>query len=111
MLYKDFMIDDWVRIEDGSMSQICAVDTFFVKVKGLGNIKIFSFDAIPLTPEILEKNFPTPEDGVIWWKENGIIGYWIKIEYGLTTLTILLDYVHQLQHALRLCEIEKEIEL
>ena len=76
-------------------------------------------ERIPLTPEILEKNgltlsfngnfFPedkhyvleiSVEDGYIFWTINGH-------EYGLMPLR----YVHELQHALNLCGIEKEIEL
>ncbi len=66
---------------------------------------------LPLTPEILEKNFPNTDDGVIWWKEDGIKGFWIEIEYGLSKFMASLDYVHELQHALRLCGIEQDIKI
>ena len=80
---------------------------------------------IPLTVEILEKNGLEKDDhgrlngeyfdedknrdleisvddktGEIWWSYNWD-EYWI----------IRLRYVHELQHALRLCEIEKKIIL
>ncbi len=81
---------------------------------------------IPLTQEILEKNYGKEtqvgisdkpcwgEMGAIWstmlWKcENS---FWLEVSTiasGFVKKHIL--YVHELQHALRLCGIEKEIEL
>jgi hypothetical protein len=82
-------------------------------------------EPIPLTPEILEKNGLEKDNhgrlygeyfdedinrdleitvdsktGEVWWSYNWD-EYWI----------IRLKYVHQLQHALRLCGIDKTIEL
>ena len=76
----------------------------------------YYFEPIPLTREILVKNgfdferhaFPEDEhfaleiyidDGVRWTVNC--------YEYDI----LLLEYVHQLQHALKLCGIEKEITL
>ena len=67
---------------------------------------------IPLTSEILEKNFVNE-------RRNGYIS-WIKDEYCETCFDIEMlinstiiekqfEYVHKLQHALRICGIEKEI--
>ena len=84
-------------------------------------------EAVPLTTEILEKNgFDTSdpevkqyhftEDGQSYHfslrqmynqKDNKPNGYSF---YAFSVLTII-KYVHQLQHALRLCGIEKEIVL
>lgn len=72
---------------------------------------------IPLTPEILEKNglendplgcyFDEDEQMAleISSTEEGI--YW-TINYNEYCI-LKLEYVHQLQHALKLCEISKEI--
>lgn len=81
---------------------------------------------IPLTAEILEKNgfdisdkevmqYHFEEDGEkyhfslrqMYDKDGKPHGYSF---YAFNVLT-LLDYVHELQHALRLCGIKKEIEL
>ena len=81
---------------------------------------------IPLTVEILEKNgfdvsdkevmqYHFEEDGEkyhfslrqMYDKDGKPHGYSF---YAFNVLT-LLDYVHELQHALRLCNIDKEIEL
>ena len=86
-------------------------------------------DPIPLTPEILEKNgfkmvldinkLPTYR---IKWTRNpnlyftiftGVDGYWNPVGFGVTIggVNEEVDYVHQLQHALRICRINKEIVL
>ncbi len=92
-----------------------------------------SIDPIPITPEILEKNgfsFCT-RDGGYYLYETMSCGFdvevilfdvvnkyeSIQLHIGDTndTATYLhlmeCNYTHQLQHALRLCGIEKEIEL
>ena len=86
-------------------------------------------DPIPLTPEILEKNgfemvldkdkLPTYR---IKWTRNpnlyftvftGVDGYWNPVGFGVTIAGVngAIDYVHQLQHAMKLCGINKEIVL
>lgn len=90
-------------------------------------------EPIPLTPEILEKNdfkkFPflhiEGQHQWTWWGNTLISvilwcrelnddtkdGMMLKIEAPTSTLCIKVNYVHELQHALRLCGIEKEIIL
>lgn len=95
-----------------------------------GGIWCEFLDPIPLTPEILEKNGFETKDNAHYYsagkiielllEEHPFIGYsihWVKtietinpigqqcfIDYYIANL----EYVHQLQHALRLCGIEKE---
>lgn len=92
-----------------------------------------SFSPIPLTPEILERN-GFKYDGMTYWKLKGKDGLFIKVcpvqpnnddwwhpsitgfEVNNRISDILMEgveqvYVHQLQHAMRLCGIEKEIIL
>ena len=66
---------------------------------------------VPLTDEILEKNFPEPTDGITWYPEEGGFNCHTYVPDCEINAFGLFKYVHQLQHALRLCEIEKEIEL
>ena len=86
-------------------------------------------EPIPLTPEILEKNgfeMVSDKNGVpiyrIKWPINrdyyfsvwtGLDGYWNPVGFGVTIGGVQgdVDYVHQLQHALKLCGINKEIVL
>lgn len=95
--------------------------------KHFGNIgEISRIQPIPLTDEILEKNgfsgegynmgivgfsvepIPDEKDGyeVFIWKDMCL-----QIKHGFTHFKKYIKYVHQLQHALRLCGIEKEIML
>jgi hypothetical protein len=89
-------------------------------------VRIGLLQPIPLTFEILEKNgfdvsdkevmqYHFEEDGEkyhfslrqMYDKDGTPHGYSF---YAFNVLT-LLDYVHELQHALRLCGIDKEIEI
>jgi hypothetical protein len=63
------------------------------------------FVGYPLTAEILEKNFPDPEI-VCWYPDNNTYRIIIGDDVALN-----IKYIHELQHALRLCGIEKEIVL
>lgn len=85
---------------------------------------------IPLTPEILEKNGFVNKKGrfmqkgnfddppLIMWHliDDKILGHpksQLEIHHGEESIhvSLLCIYVHELQHALRLCGIEKEIVL
>lgn len=78
-------------------------------------------EAIPLTTEILEKNgfesTSAPSERV--WKRNGQEvwldnegkNYWANIKNGEFYFEGYIEHVHELQHALRLCGIEKEITI
>lgn len=65
---------------------------------------------IPLTPEILEKNFPNA-DKVAWWFADDYedaddrITYEIHISGGALGINGFMWYVHELQRALRCCEL------
>ena len=71
---------------------------------------------IPLTPEILEKNGFTLEhySGDVmtgyWWTRNDFVIH-SSMNDAIGKNNFEYEYVHQLQHALRLCEIERTIEL
>ena len=71
-------------------------------------------DPIPLTPEILEKNGFVVESGFCYGNPLKycvlVDGLWIYIS-GENYFEGNLEYVHQLQHAIRLCGIEKKIIL
>lgn len=74
-------------------------------------------EPIPLTPEILEKNgFEKIGTSYQYIARPGLYIRLIGISNKHLSLQIAsryigLDYVHELQHALRLCKIEKEIVL
>ncbi len=74
-------------------------------------------EPIPLTPEILEKNGFVEHDTWNEWVHytDGIfIDFTLLVgedDFHLDIPNTRIKYVHQLQHALRLCGIEKTIEL
>lgn len=127
MNIKELMIGDWVNVAiEGydNPTQIKEIRSFSVKVtqdeKDYGSILI---QPIPLTPEILEKNeFVAHRNiGYVLEDYNGNVVVYDFFEH---KLKILVEYnvvfeqryfddiaVHQLQNILRLCEVEKEIEL
>jgi hypothetical protein len=71
---------------------------------------------IPLTAEILEKNGFVYDDLPMsqYFEQYGLQLYYggngFRINCGIN-VSLIIDSVHELQHALRLCDIEKEIEL
>jgi hypothetical protein len=85
------------------------------------NKELHNFEPIPLTPEILEKN------GFEELKDKSWVGHnhHCHIQQHRSSWTLLankrgfyrtirfegLEFVHQLQHALRLAGVEKEIEV
>ena len=99
----------------------------------LDNDDIYSYDIdelkpIPLTPDILEKNgwvynnddekfFPqTWVGGGLMLRSAGDCGYRIVVtsdydDEDTNDTPFIILYVHELQHALRMCGIEKEIEI
>lgn len=119
MKANELMIDDWVECVDSThkkkvYAQIEAIEEgqTCILVR-LGNCNWFldiSFiKPIPLTIKIIEKNGIMYKWGMLWYQgrydETGF-------EFHFNNdCTMHLQYVHELQHALRLCGIEKEIEL
>lgn len=131
---KDLMQFDWVCLEDDSTPR--QVDFIRTGEVGLYWNKIVTLPyikPIPLTPEILEKNgfvannhvcpypyyeyvnkehkleigFGFPQGNRIIFKEP-----WVYIDSEYVFIQHLpCIYVHQLQHALKVCGIEKEIIL
>lgn len=130
---KELSIGDWVCAE-----QLCGVHneprlTLPMKVVGLGeswvNLEIdpeqgdpFEFEpseirGVPITPEILEKNgVALAED----YDENGglftcpafsVIKYGDSYTFEVPQARVRVEHVHELQHAMRLAGINKDIEV
>ena len=111
MMYaKDLMIGDWVKFPIGNDK---VVDLLYIEGKGicasfsasatLFPVEVEKLQPIPLTPEILEKN---------GFSRNGLDIALFDRKGGDDFIGAAnLQYVHELQHALRLCGIKKEIEL
>ena len=75
-------------------------------------------EGVPIIPEILEANGFARSKAFVEWKYEDDDIYmlwkpfpWIKIQLEDHTVMFPCEFVHELQHALRLCGIEKEIVL
>lgn len=70
-----------------------------------GGIWLDYLEPIPLTSEILEKNGVKFEIGASGYPIIELDGLNCSVQYNL------IHYVHELQHAFRLCKIDKTIEI
>ena len=113
MTSKDLMIGDWVY--DTILQGYTKVEILTLTgIRGSINDAIWhekTFEPIPLTAEILEKNFPEPTDGLTWFPEEGGFNCHTYVPKCEINAFGLFKYVHELQNALRLCGIDKDIEL
>jgi hypothetical protein len=127
MKARDLMIGDWVQVpclidnteNYNAWCQIKQLRDGDLDVIGFKELSYDEIEPIPITPEILEKNgFKYMTD--LWYtqtkemkpiqivfKETNVI----TLSINCTPVPINLKYVHQLQHALRLYGIKKDILL
>lgn len=124
---SELMIGDWVKSlkEDhsGEYGQVIDIDhhnTVLLEYKCVNYYTdVEHIEPIPLTTEILEKNGFTRYGQVYanlqQWvgkfgdKRKSFVQDIRTGEWGMNDVWI--NYVHELQHILKLCKIEKEIEL
>ena len=122
------MVGDWVLTDMMEQMQVCEIHEDEVMLDYNDMYDYADIEPIPLTPEILEKNGFNPV-----YEDKCVMKY-IEIDKGNILLKIVIDmdipsfsyvesnimgrrydgeikYCHELQHALRLCGINKEIEL
>lgn len=116
---EELSIGDWVNVLnyhwDGSTytGQVKGITkkhgTYYLQFSSALSAEIDRCEPIPITPEILEKNGIRYQFGYPWWQAAGMeVGVF---EIHITEkCTMLLKYVHQLQHAFKLCGINKNIE-
>lgn len=128
---KDIRVGDYLRVN----RDVCIKKGTIVEVRGIdadnrfenhigcaschplddnqfdGGIWLDYLDPIPLTPEILDKNFPEPTDGLTWFPEEGGFNCHTYVPKCEINAFGLFKYVHQIQNALRMCGITKEIVL
>ena len=132
--YRDLMVGDWVRIKiTQHNTTVTNIDANSVYTEAVFPIRYDEIEPIPLTIEILKKNgfiankhvylypyyeyidkehelkigFAFPQGNRTSYKEP-----WVYIDSEHVFIEHLpCMFIHQLQHALRLCGIEKEIIL
>lgn len=137
MTTKELMLGDYITLADCFND---GKETLIFKVVGLGYdgensalvllngekaCDIVEIDdewcGIPITPEILEKNgFERGSDNLFSYGKGMYVMMWSKGHYSVGQIFgnwsafvefAEIRFIHELQHALRLCEIDKEIEL
>ena len=131
MNVQDIQIGDWVQNPLGAPYQVLAIHFYRINGDGDGyygihlknkgaeaRIEIYDLHPVPLTPEILEKNGFIYQDENVWGKKKEEITTYLAFgKYAIINHNGFLciggnaeiHYVHELQHALRLCGIDKEI--
>lgn len=124
MRASDLMIGDYVTVTPSCMLiQVAATHKRKVAYHACTNklswVREGLLRPIPLTREILEKNGMKFRTNVGWFAEDdeyfleistkGDNVYWTINDWEYSLLK--LNYVHELQHALKLCRIKKEIVL
>lgn len=118
LIDKDLMIGDWVYRPD------CYDKVKEIRENGIigrdylrGIISFKELEPIPLTPEILEKNgWEKRPTGYVFYidgerYDNSLWYIFDSNTFVVNTAEFQIKYVHQLQHALKGCGIDKEIEL
>ena len=103
------MLGDWVL--DTRTGRPLRVNPF------MAELEVPEWQPIPLTPEILEKSgFEDTICDAFWistscnllWKDGKLQNFCREED---DEVYIPCEYVHELQHALRLCKVDKEIVL
>ena len=114
MKSEDLMLNDWVLTPEGEPAQVYQIYNGIVALTApspnLYNVECLQ--PIKLTPELLEKNGFVEDDNAVFeygdisvWNEDKIWKFdvWLQI-----SVRFDFHYLHQLQHAFRLLNIEKE---
>lgn len=115
----ELMIGDWVLYR-GDPIMIWEIDEYYDRVNtepdgynAITCIEISDINPIPLTPKILEKNgFKECTNGD-WTNENVEFILYRRKDgiFRIQNTNMTLPYVSSFQHALRLCGINKKIEI
>lgn len=109
---KEIMIGDWLLWDNTLPCIVTTIGCDYIETTkcGITLAESHLLQGVPLTFEILWKNFPDIEDGVIWSETSDDNLFNIRVEYD-KYIEGIFNYVHELQHALKLCGINKEIKV
>lgn len=109
---RDLQIGDFINTENNGVVQITVLSWKGVGYEG-GSSTPEHCSYIPLTSDILVKNgFKHSMPHNDWTNADcNFFLYEGGNGYRISNTDIKLDYVHQLQHLLRLCGVEKELTI
>ena len=134
MKKEELMIGDWVwNTHNRQNEQVQEIGSGLVMLDYNDLYEYDEINPIPITSELLEQNgfkkFKLRDiEGQhqwSWWsdtltsvslwcrelKDDPKDGWMIRIDSPLATCCHKVEYVHELQHTLRTCKIEKEVKL
>lgn len=123
MKASELMIGDWVyNTHNRKPEQVCEIRERMVMLDYNDLYDYDEIEPIPLTAEILERNGFEAERNVGYvyndWNETEVIfdtfDHRLRILYRRDVVLDIEEWdfpVHMLQHALRLCGVDKEIKL
>lgn len=122
MRAKDLMIGDWVYNSKNERCKVCGTSEIFDSNITLDNYDKendgcfeteFEVSPIPLTSEILERNGIRYQYGMPWYQggADGVFEFRYRSDDDTIEIRKAVRYVHELQHILKDCGIEKEVEL
>ena len=128
MKASEIMVGDLLKYTTPSYIQVASITRKKIGYHTKSNeprlhyVRLCEVNPISLTPEILEKNGFVLDDEWYIYTEQGIniavafrddnkFVYDLSILTGSGSMDIHAKYVHELQHAMRMCNINKTIEL
>lgn len=123
----DLSVGDWVQGRTGTKAKILGIENWSdgyalnvrISEKDIGNVSLASAFCVPITPQILEQNgFKANEhsDKIYEYNEHNCLVQYFFVNNKLcirnnNAIDVEIHSVHQLQHALRLAGVNKEIKL
>lgn len=119
----DIMVGDWLQNSNGNVGKVIGIQPYNQApseiIMSYNEGICFSdpkmLNPIPITPTILEKNGWFTKDGAIWFKKGPVRMGWYKknCEFiaGYHTMPFIVEFVHQLQHVIRLLGMEEDIKV
>lgn len=119
------MIGDWLKFKHSDLAhKVHGIAGISVRFDNKYWYSVNQLEPVPLTEEILNKNFIEKNQSDLWYiNDDAFINRTSRIIGNDNSFTALLDsddsarvaivihYVHELQHALKLAKINKEIVL
>lgn len=125
MNVNELQVGDWVTTKEFGVGigQIEEIYSNTVKIKDVGNYDINFIDSLEIVKEFLVKNDFCYEDNIGYVYEDGygnevIVDLFDKEIRILSNRNIVFNMryfwdldIHKLQHAMRLCDVKKEIIL
>ena len=120
MRARDLMMGDYISVKPSGMPiKVAAVHhkkvAYHAIINRLAWVRESLLEPILLTPEVLEKNdWEERPTGYVFYTDEKRYDNSLWYIFGSNTFVVntaefQIKYVHELQHALRLCGIDKEI--